>query len=87
VSGVPVGVHMDVPVIITSGWPSEVTREAPKSHCAVTHGPLPVGGAKAHPATLQGALVVVAAMPETMSRVLGTVGVAWPPWAQITVAP
>jgi hypothetical protein len=37
----------------------EVTLTAPTTHCAVTHGPLPAGGTKAHPATLYGAAIVV----------------------------
>jgi hypothetical protein len=50
-SGVPVGTHTAVPVMTATGCPSEVTRTAPTTHCAVTHGPLPTGGANAHPAT------------------------------------
>ncbi|MBW0001711.1 MAG: hypothetical protein JO015_21655 [Verrucomicrobia bacterium] len=49
-SGVPVGVQVAVPLTIATGWPSEVTRSAPTVHWAVTHGPLPAGGTKAHPA-------------------------------------
>jgi hypothetical protein len=51
-SGVPVGTHVATPVMTTTGWPSDVTRTAPTTHCAVTQGPLPAGGAKAHPATV-----------------------------------
>jgi hypothetical protein len=72
---------------MTSGWPVDVTRVAPTDHCPVTHGPLPPGGTNAHPATAYGAAIVVAGMPETITRGLGTVGTAWPPCEHSTVAP
>jgi hypothetical protein len=51
-SGVPVGVQVDMPVMITTGCPSEVTRTAATVHCPVTHGPLPPGGMNGQPATM-----------------------------------
>jgi len=84
---VPVGVQVAVPVKIANGWPSDVTRAAPTTHWAVTHGPLPVGGVKAQPATVYGAEIVAIGIPDTVTRALGTVGRACPPCAQSTVAP
>jgi hypothetical protein len=49
--GVPVGTQVAIPVMIATGCPSENTRNAPTVHWAVTQGPLPAGGAKAHPTT------------------------------------
>jgi len=49
-SGVPVGTQVAIPVIMATGWPSDITWTAPTTHCAVTQGPLPAGGTKAHPA-------------------------------------
>jgi hypothetical protein len=86
-SGVPVGMQIDTPLMITTGCPIEVTRTAPTTHCPVTHGPLPAGGTKAHPATAYGAAMVVIGVPETVTRGLGAVGVAWPPCEHITTAP
>lgn len=74
--------------MMTSGWPSDVTRNAPTIHCAVTHGPLPAdGGGMAQPATTHGVEMVATGIPLTDTRGLGTVGVAWPACAQSTVAP
>jgi hypothetical protein len=50
-NGVPVGMQVAMPVIITTGWPSDITCTEPITHWAVTQGPLPAGGTKAHPAT------------------------------------
>ena len=75
-SGVPVGVQVAVPVMITTGCPPAVTRVAPTVHCAVTHGPLPLGGVNAQPAIEYGALVVVIGWPPTDTRAFGAVGVA-----------
>src|SRR5580693_1892294 len=86
-SGVPVGTHVATPVRIATGWPSDITCTAPTIHCAVTHGPFPAGGTNAQPATVHGAAMVAIGMPETMTRGLGTVGIACPPCAHITVAP
>src|SRR5208283_526316 len=85
--GVPVGTQVASPVMITTGWPIEVTRTAPTVHCAVTQGPLPAGGANAHPATAYGAAIVVIGMPMTSTRGLGAVGMACPPCEHITSAP
>jgi hypothetical protein len=75
-SGVPVGTQVATPVMIVTGCPSDSTRVAPTTHCAVTHGPFPPGGTNAHPATTYGAAMVVMGEPETVTRGLGTVGVA-----------
>jgi len=45
--------------MMTTGWPSDVTRTAPTTHWAVTQGPLPPGGTKGHPAMVYGAAIVV----------------------------
>lgn len=81
------GTHIATPVMIASGCPIEVTCTDPTTHCAVTHGPLPAGGTKAQPAIVYGAAIVVAGIPATRTRGLGTVGIAWPPWEHSTVAP
>src|SRR5260370_29720020 len=86
-SGVPGGTQVAMPVMITSGWPMEVTRTAPTVHWAVTQGPLPAGGTKAHPATVYGAAMVAIGMPDTRTRGLGTMGTACPPCEHKTVAP
>jgi hypothetical protein len=78
-SGVPVGTQVATPVMITTGWPIEVTRTAPTSHCAVTHRPLPAGGANVHPATMYGAAIVAIGIAVTSTRGLGAVGIACPP--------
>ena len=49
--GVPVGTQTAMPLKIATGWPSEVTRNDPVTHWAVTQGPLPTGGTNAQPAT------------------------------------
>jgi hypothetical protein len=52
-NGVPVGTQIAWLSSKRSGWPSEVMRVALVIHCAVTQGPLPVGGGgMAHPATM-----------------------------------
>src|SRR5215469_5050698 len=86
-SGVPVGTQVETPAIVTTGCPCESTRAAPTIHCAVTHGPFPVGATKAHPATTYGAAMVAMGMPITRTIGLGTVGIACPPCAHNTVAP
>ena len=73
--------------MMASGCPCETTRTAPTIHCPVTHGPLPAGGTKAHPATAYGAAMVATGMPETSTTGLGAVGIACPPCEQSTVAP
>src|SRR5579864_2821792 len=75
---------------MTSGWPFESTRVEPETgiHVAFTQGPLPPGGGgKAQPATMYGPATVTVGSPLTVTRGLGTVGVACPPCAHITVAP
>jgi hypothetical protein len=87
-SGVPVGVHTETPDMMATGWPCEKTCVDPTTHCAETHGPLPpFAGVNAHPATAYGGEIVAMGMPETKTQVLGTVGMAWPPCAQVTTAP
>jgi hypothetical protein len=85
--GVPVGTQTAIPVMMTTGCPSDVTWTAPTDHWAVTQGPFPAGGTKAHPATMYGAAMVAMGMPDTVTRGLGTVGMACPPCEHKTVAP
>jgi hypothetical protein len=85
-NGAPVGAQMEVPAMMTTGCPSDDTCTAP-THWAVTQGPFPPGGTKEQPATLYGAATVAIGLPETNTRALGAVGIAWPPWEQSTVAP
>src|ERR1700722_20304853 len=73
--------------MMTTGWPWDSTRTAPTIHCAVTQGPFPAGGTKAHPATAYGAATVAIGIPDTSTIGLGTVGIACPPCAHNTVAP
>ena len=52
ISGVPVGAHTACELNTSSGWPLDNTRVLPLTHCAVTQGPLAVGGGgKVQPAT------------------------------------
>jgi hypothetical protein len=52
ISGVPVGAQIAWLSSNSSGWPFEVMRTAELTNCAVTHGPLPLGGGgMAQPAT------------------------------------
>jgi len=76
-----------MPVMMATGCPIEVTLIAPTTHWAVTQGPLPAGGANAHPATAYGAAIVAIGMPVSVTRGLGAVGMAFPPCEQRTVAP
>jgi hypothetical protein len=85
--GVPVGTHVDTPDRIATGCPFDVTCTAPTTHMPVTQGPLPAGGANAHPATAHGPAIVTIGIPDTNTVGLGTVGVATPPCAQETTAP
>ena len=75
-SGVAVGTELDIPVMMATGCPCESTMVAPTTHWPVTHGPLPAGGTKVHPATAYGAAMVAIGMPETKTTGLGTVGTA-----------
>jgi hypothetical protein len=85
--GVPVGAQTETPLRIATGCPFDITCSAPITHIPVTQGPLPAGGANAHPAMEYGAAMVAIGMPDTMTCGLGTVGSAWPPCAHITTAP
>src|SRR5262249_19389169 len=68
-SGVPDGAQIAWLSSSTSGWPFDVTRVDPVTHCAVTHGPLPPGGGgSAHPATTYGAVIVTVGWPLTVTR-------------------
>jgi hypothetical protein len=53
---------------------------------AVTHGGDPELLSE-QPAIVHGELSVIAGWLPSSTRVLGTVGIAWPAWAQMTVAP
>ena len=73
---------------ITSGWPLDVTRTEPTVHMPVMHGPLAtIGGGRVQPTTAYGGAMVTVGCPITVTRGLGTVGCACPPWEHITVAP
>jgi hypothetical protein len=70
------------------GWPFDVMRVAAVVHWAVTQGPLPFGGGgNVQPATAKGAAIVTVGWPLTVTRGLGTVGVASPAWEHFTCAP
>ncbi len=86
-SGVPVGEQTEAPPRMARGWPSDVTLTEPVSQRAETHGPLPMGGAKSHPATLYDSAMVAMGWPETVTRGLGATGWANPPCRHRTVAP
>src|SRR5215472_4419451 len=85
-SGVPVGMQIAWLVVTSSGWPLEVTRAVPTTHCALTQGP-GAGGTNGHPATSHGAAIVTDGAPESSTLGFGTVGCACPPCRHITVAP
>jgi hypothetical protein len=79
IRGVPVGVQIAWLLCTTSGWPFDMTRVVPVSHCAETQGPLPaVGGGKVQPATTNGAVVRTVGWPLTLTRGFGAVACAWP---------
>jgi hypothetical protein len=87
-SGVPVGAQTAWLSNSRSGCPSAVTRVAAVTHCAVTHGPLPLGGGGiAQPATTYGAVAATTGWPPTVTRGTTTVGCACPPWLHMTCAP
>ena len=68
--------------------PLALTRRAPVTHCAVTHGPLPaVGGGSVQPAMVYGADWPTAIWPPTFTRGSVTLGWACPVWLHSTVAP
>ncbi|MEA2685560.1 MAG: hypothetical protein QOE93_755 [Actinomycetota bacterium] len=52
------------------------------SQVAVTHGPF-----EGQSTIIHGPAVVITGCPSTLTRGLGDVGWAWPPWAQTTAAP
>jgi hypothetical protein len=83
---VPLAAQTLTPLMITTGWPIEVTRTVPTTHWAVTHGP-GAGGTSGHPATMYGPAIVAIGIPITDTRGLGADGIACPPCAQVTVAP
>ena len=83
----PFGAQIAWLSISTNGCPLEVTRVAATIHCAVTHGTGPPLTLNGQPATTYGAAIVTVGWPLTSTRGFGTVGCAWPPCAQSTVAP
>jgi len=85
-TGVAVGVHVEVLVCNNTGMPPAVTRVAPTSHCAVTHGPFPPGDEKGQPVMVWRLAMVAIAMPLTVTRGNGVVSCACPPWVHITLA-
>jgi len=83
--GVPVGAQIAWLLCTTNGCPLDKTRVDPLTHCAVTHGPLAVGGGgKVQPATTYGAVISTVGCPLTVTRGLGAVGVACPACEQST---
>jgi hypothetical protein len=74
------------PVETTKGWPFEVTRVVPVIHCAATQGGSG-GGTNGQPATTHCADSSTVGWPLTITRGLGDVATACPPWLHITVAP
>ena len=87
-TGVPVGAQVAWLSNNSNGCPFEVMRVAALVHCAVTQGPLAVGGGgNAQPATVYGAVIVTVGWPLTVTREFGVVGVACPPCEQSTCAP
>src|ERR1700741_2832288 len=89
ISGVPVGMQVAWLSSSSSGCPIDVTRVAAVVHCAVAHGgevPLVIAG-NVHPATEYGAAMVTVAMPITVTREFGAVGVACPACMHNTTAP
>jgi hypothetical protein len=87
------GVVMAGPVVLVwhrSGWPIDLTRRVMLGgrKMADMHGvgPGPAGGgmAKGQPATMNGGEDIGTGAPMTLTRGLGAVGLACPPWAQVT---
>src|SRR6186713_698794 len=84
--GVPVGVHTDEPIMVTSGAPPASTRTAPLTNWPVTQGGVEVV-LRAHAAIAYGLVSVTTGWPETVTRGNGASGVAWPACVHSTVAP
>jgi hypothetical protein len=75
-SGVPVGTHVDEPIMDATGTPPASTRTAPVIHCPVAHGGAePVS---AQPVTAHGDAIVTSGCPDSVMRGNGVVGVAGP---------
>jgi hypothetical protein len=83
---VPVGAQIAWLSINKSGTPLLETRVADVTYCAVTQGP-PLGGGNVQPATAYILVSATVGWPLTSTRGFGEVGVAWPAWLHITVAP
>jgi hypothetical protein len=74
-SGVPVGAQTAWLSCKSTGKPFDVILKALVTHCAVTQGPLPLGGGgKGQPATAYGAAFITMGWPLTVTRGLVTVG-------------
>jgi hypothetical protein len=74
---VPVGTQIAWLSINKSGTPLLVIRVAAVVYCAVTHGPLPLGGGgSVQAATLYMLVSATASWPLTSTRGLGETGVA-----------
>src|SRR5580692_6062843 len=86
INGVPVGTQTAWLDCTSNGIPLEVTRAVPITHCAVTQGGT-AGGTPAHPATVQGSGSRQVGIASSVTAGLGTMAMACPPCAHITVAP
>jgi len=74
-NGVPVGVQVAWLSSSSSGCPFDVTRVAAVTNCAVTQGPLAVGGGgNEQPETVYVEEIVTVGCPPTVTLVLTTVG-------------
>lgn len=81
-TGVPLGAQIAWLLCTSKGCPLERTRSVPVggSGWAVTHGPLAAGGGgNVQPTTAYGEVTSTVGWPQTSTRGLGVVGVAWPP--------
>jgi hypothetical protein len=58
----------ETPFAMVTKWPSDKTRTAPTTHCAVAQGA--TGGVNGHPNTAYGAPMVVMGLPDTNTRAL-----------------
>jgi hypothetical protein len=59
IRGVPVGAQIPTLLMMTKGWPFDVTRTEPTVQVPETQGPLAtMGGGKAQPATTYGPAMV-----------------------------
>src|SRR5918992_4473863 len=84
--GVPVGMHVEAPIMVASGVPPATTRTAPLSHWPVTQGGVSVP-VSAQPATAYGEAIVTAGWPERRTRGKGASGCAEPACEHMTTAP